>query len=88
MSVYPKKRKDGTTTWFIDFYINGKRHRQLGGATKTQAERALHKVKGEILRGKFDIVKKVKNISFVKFAEIYKQKRPAVTCRPFFNSYI
>jgi hypothetical protein len=42
MSVYLEK-KDGTSAWCYDSMYKNVRHRSVGGATKTQALRALEK---------------------------------------------
>ena len=49
MGVYNKPRKDGTNAWYYDFTIAGRRYRGVGGATKTQALRAIEKKRAEVL---------------------------------------
>lgn len=40
-------------TWYIDYYFQGKRHKEAVGPSKKEAEAALGKIKGEIRTGKF-----------------------------------
>jgi hypothetical protein len=49
MGVYSKKCEDGTAAWFYDFMYDGVRYRGVGGATKTQALRALEKARAKVL---------------------------------------
>ena len=55
MSVYPKKRKDGTTAWYYYFCYQGKRYRAVGGATKTQALRVQEKVRSQVISGQYEL---------------------------------
>ena len=48
MAVYRKNE-----TWWIDFYYQGKRHRQKIGAKKKDAEEALNQIKVKIATGDF-----------------------------------
>ena len=48
MAVY---RKNGT--WWIDFYYQGKRHRQKIGTKKKDAEDALNQIKVKIAAGDY-----------------------------------
>jgi len=75
MSVYSKKRKDGTTSWYYDFMHDRVRYRGVGGTTKTQALRALEKKRNEVLNDEFGISVKVKNPKIEKFAETYLLRR-------------
>ena len=53
MSVFFKKRKDGTVAWYFDFMYKKVRYRSIGGTTKTQALRALEKRRNEVLNGEY-----------------------------------
>ncbi|MBN1348962.1 site-specific integrase [candidate division KSB1 bacterium] len=75
MGVYSKKRTDGTTAWYYDFMHDRVRYRGIGGATKTQALRALEKRRSEVLSGEFGMVNKVGNPKIEQFAEVYLQRR-------------
>ena len=75
MGVYSKKRTDGTTAWFFDFMHERVRYRGIGGATKTQALRALEKRRSEVLSGEFGLVNKVGNPKIEQFAEVYLKRR-------------
>ena len=75
MAVYSKKRKDGTTAWYYDFMHDRVRYRGIGGATKTQALRALEKRRSEVLSGEFGLVTKVGNPKIEQFAEVYLKRR-------------
>ncbi len=81
MGVFKRKRSDGTIAWYIDFYVNKKRHRQLGGTTRTQAVRALEKVRSEILSGRFELVTKVNDPAIEGFAETYLERRKHLRSR-------
>ena len=59
MSVYNKKRKDGTIAWFFDFTINGRRYREVGGSTRTQALRAQEKTRNKVISGEYDLEESV-----------------------------
>ena len=61
MSVYLKKRKDGTSAWYYDFMYKNVRHRGVGGTTKTQALRALEKKRNDALSEEYDLSKPVGN---------------------------
>ena len=75
MGVYSKKRTDGTTAWYFDFMHDRVRYRGIGGATKTQALRALEKRRSEVLSGDFGLVNKVGNPKIEQFAEVYLRRR-------------
>jgi integrase len=84
MGVYVKGNR-----WFIDYYINGRRKREVVGhvdkITRTQAEKALKARAGEIVQGKFnlEVTKKPMrmNALFDRFLEWAKTnyKNPAKT---------
>lgn len=75
MGVYSKKRNDGTTAWYYDFMHERVRYRGIGGATNTQALRALEKKRSEVLNGDFGLVNKVGNPKIEQFAEVYLKRR-------------
>ena len=81
MGVYQKKRNDGTKAWYYDFMHNKVRYRAVGGTTKTQALRALDKMRGEVFSGNFEIKSKVTNPKFEIFAETYLQRRQYLRSR-------
>ena len=56
--------------WYIDYYVDGKRIREVVGPIKTEAKAALEARKGEIRTGKFHL-KEEKRILFEKFAGEY-----------------
>jgi len=64
MAIY--KVKD---TWYIDFYVDGRRKRKAVGSRK-DAENALATVKADILRGEYRF-KKDRKIRFEDFAKEY-----------------
>jgi len=66
MGIYKKGKN-----WYIDYYVNGKRKRELVGPSKSLAEHALRKRKIEIAEGKFLDVKKQEKIRFSDFARTY-----------------
>lgn len=75
MSIYTKKRKDGSTAWYYDFMYKGIRYREVGGATKTQALRTLEKKRSEVLNEEFELVTKIKNPRIEMFANTYLKRR-------------
>lgn len=75
MSVFNKKRKDGTAAWFYDFMYSGTRYRGIGGATKTQALRTLDKIRSEVLGGKYDLSNGITNPKIEQFADKYLSRR-------------
>jgi integrase len=81
MGVFKRKRSDGTIAWYIDFYVNKKRYRELGGTTRTQAVRALEKVRSDILSGKFEFVTKVNDPQIDEFAKTYLGRRQHLRSR-------
>lgn len=64
MGVYLKNGN-----WFIDYYANGKRHRQKIGTSKSLAETVLKKRKVEIAENKFLDIKKEQKIKFEDFSD-------------------
>ena len=81
MSVYSKKRSDGTLAWYYDFGYNQVRYRGVGGATKTQARRTLDKVRSEVISGEFGFQIKVRNPRIEDFGEIYLERRKHLRMR-------
>lgn len=81
MSVYSKKRTDGSTAWYYNVTINKIRYRAVGGTTKTQALRALEKVRTEVLNGTYNIKKQANNPLIEKFAETYLERRQHIRSR-------
>lgn len=75
MSVFFKKRKDGTLAWYYDFMYNNIRYRSVGGTTKTQALRAQEKRRSKVISGEFDLEGRVGNIKIEKFAQTYLERR-------------
>lgn len=95
------KFKDGK--WYLDFTFEGKRHREFGGYTLTQARSALAKRRIERLNVKLGFVKSLKkpDVPFEKFAdeflELYSKqnkrswKRDVTslkTLKPFFKGQL
>ncbi len=66
MGVYKKSRN-----WYIDFYANGQRKREMVGPSKKEAELVLGKRKAEVRENRYFDVKKEKKIKFEVFAEEY-----------------
>lgn len=70
MGVYVKGNR-----WFIDYYINGRRKREVVGhvdkITRTQAEKALKARAGEIVQGKFNLEKTKKTVLIDRLLENY-----------------
>ncbi len=75
MGVYVKGNR-----WFINYYINGRRKREVVGhidkITRTQAEKALKARVGEIVQGKFNLETTNTNskLDMVKFMNGKKSK--------------
>ena len=57
--------------YYIDYYVNGKRKREMIGPNKSLAKKALDARRGEIVRGKYKLPKKKERILFEDFAKIY-----------------
>jgi len=70
MGVYIKGNR-----WYIDYYYNGKRKREVVGhidkITRSTAEKALKARVGEIVQGKFGLEKVMKPILFSRIVEEY-----------------
>lgn len=67
MGVYKVKGKGKEETWYIDFYVDGRRVRKAVGNNKKDAENALTALKADILRGEFRF-RKDQRIKFENFA--------------------
>ncbi|MFA5166974.1 MAG: tyrosine-type recombinase/integrase [Candidatus Omnitrophota bacterium] len=65
-------RKNGH--FWIDYYAEGRRHREKVGPSKTLADKALRKRQTEIAEGKFLDVKHEEKIPFKDFAQEYLEK--------------
>lgn len=75
MSVYSKKRQDGSTAWYYCFVCDGKRYRAVGGATRTQALRMQEKVRFQVISGEYEQKKSIANPMIEEFSEIYLRRR-------------
>ncbi len=75
MSVYPKKRKDGTTAWYYYFCYKGKRYRAVGGATRTQALRAADKARMQVLNDHYGLEHEIAEVSLERFSETFLERR-------------
>lgn len=72
MGVYSKKNKDGSTSWVIQYFVDGQRKREVVPTrTRKQAELALAKRKIEIKEGRFWEKKNQKHIKFKNWANNY-----------------
>lgn len=75
MSVYPKKRSDGTTAWYYYFCYQGKRYRAVGGATKTQALRTQEKVRSQVINGQYELENEIVDERINDFAKTFLERR-------------
>ena len=66
MSV--RKRGDN---YFIDYYVNGRRVREMVGSKKKQADAALSKRKVEVIEGKYFDKRRLRRISFNELADMF-----------------
>lgn len=57
--------------WYVDYYANGCRMREMVGPNKELAEKVLMKRKIEVAEGRFLDIKKEKKIKFEDFADEY-----------------
>jgi integrase len=69
MGIYNVKNKEGKEVYYIDYYADGQRVREVIGS-KTAAKNALAVRQADILRGEFKF-KKDKKIRFADFAKEY-----------------
>lgn len=81
MSIYKKKRKDGTFAWYYDFAYRGRRYRGVGGTTKTQALRVLDKIRNEVFSGEYGIKRIVATKRIEEFSKTYLQRRQYLKSR-------
>lgn len=58
-------------SWYIDYYVNGRRKREKIGPNKRQAELVLKKRKVQIAEGKFFDIKKKPKVKFEEMARTY-----------------
>jgi integrase len=75
VSVYQKKKKDKTSTWFFTFMYKGVRYRGRGGTTKTQALRTQEKVRTEVYNGEYELKRNIKNPTLEKFSVKFLERR-------------
>jgi site-specific recombinase XerD len=75
MSLYAKERTDGTKAWYYDFMHQGVRYRGVGGTTKTQAKRAMEKIRHEVYNGRHDLVYAKRTLKIEDFAVTYLERR-------------
>ncbi len=68
MGVFVKRGR-----YWIDYYANGCRRREMVGSSKTLAEKALMKRRIQVAEGKFLDIKKETKIRFKEFADIYAE---------------
>jgi len=67
MGAYKKGKN-----WYIDFYVNGQRKREMVGPSKKEAELVLGKRKAEVRENRYFDVKKEKKITTGKARVVYK----------------
>lgn len=72
--VSPAECLNGTVAWFYSFMHQGVRYRGVGGTTKTQAQRALEKVRAKVLSGEYEF-ERPNNPTIETFAENFLQRR-------------
>ncbi len=77
MGLYQKKGN-----WYIDYYVHGRRKREVVGSSKALAENVLRKRKVEIAENKFLDIKKDQKVKFEHFADTYFQLHARVNQRP------
>ena len=66
MSVYKKDN-----TWYIDYYVNGRRKRESIGPSKELAKKVLQKRKVQIAENKYLDVKRNERIPFSEMTKLY-----------------
>ena len=72
MGVYSETRSDGTERWIIQYFVNGRRRREVTPArTQKQAEYYLAKRKIAIEEGKWTDKKQVKQVRFEEYVDEY-----------------
>lgn len=75
MSVYKRKRRNGTNIWYYDFVYEKVRYRDVGGTNRTQALRVQEKIRSKVISGTYDLEEKSGNIKIGNFAEIFLERR-------------
>lgn len=79
MRTYARTNADGATCWYVDFMVDGKRHRVKAGTSRTEAEAWLEQAKGKrsrdrllgALYGDDPLFKPVDPVAFDAFALRY-----------------
>ena len=66
-----KIRKKNNGKYFIDFTYKGQRIRRVIGDSKREAEDAMISIRGDIIKGKYGLPKRGKNIMFVEHSKDY-----------------
>jgi len=66
MSVFKKG-----LTWYIDYYVEGRRRREAVGPNRKMAEKALAKRKVQIAEGRFLNIRKQSKVTFEELSEAY-----------------
>lgn len=69
--IYKYKNKNGKSTWFVDYFFKGVRHRKKIGVSKKVAELTLKEIEVKIAKGEFE--KELSDISIIEFFKIYKE---------------
>ena len=70
MGVFKRKVKNGYN-YYIQYYVNGKRHKETVGRDYNTAKKLLEIRKGQIAQGKFPEIFREKRVLFEDFAEEY-----------------
>jgi len=69
MSIYSKKRNDGTTAWYYDFMYKGQKYYGRGGTTRSQALRTQEKIRTEVINGEYELKRNIGNPTLEQFSE-------------------
>jgi len=69
MSVYSKKRNDGTRAWYYDFMYKGQKYYGRGGTTRSQALRTQEKIRTEVINGEYELKRNIGNPTLEEFSE-------------------
>lgn len=86
MGLYKRANKDGSATWCIQYFANGKRYREAIGPSKREAELVLGKKKALIREGKFFDVAKETPLGFGALCDRYLREYAALHKKP--RSYL
>lgn len=81
MSVFKKKRQDGTSSWYYDFAHDGRRYRGVGGTTKTQALRAQEKTRTQVISVEYELQQQFSNPRIEEFARTFLHRREHLRSR-------